>query len=133
MAYNMNYTTLPDFSQNSIGYIVKSQNYTTAIPSFPISFPSVIPGVYLFTCTIGYNNPVGGSVISFNLTNTTPTSIISYYSDYKYNNLGSPINVCGTLSQVFTLTSTSTLNLINTSNGFGVSLSFISYSLVRIA
>ena len=133
MAYNVSYTTLPEFSQNSIGYIVKSQNYTTSVLTFP-SFPSVIPGVYLFTCTVGYTIPAGGSQISFNLTNTTTGSIISLYNEYKFNNITSTIPVSGTLSQVFTLTSTSTLNLIDTTDGFiPPTVNNISYSLVRIA
>ena len=134
MSYNMTYTSLPTFTENSIGYIIASQNYTTSYSGGinPVFSVSVIPGIYLFTSCV--NILPGGlsdlGQLSFNLTNTTNSQVICNYNSATYNGLDDSQILCGTLSQVFPITITSTLTFTityptNTPDA-------ISYSLVRI-
>lgn len=140
MAYNLNYTTLPTFTSNSIGYLVASQNYTTSY-SYPSSATSVfsvsaIPGIYLFTCCVGFSLPGGlndSQPLSFNLTNSTDAKTICYYNNATYNGLNTSELLCGTLSHVFPITTTSTLVFTITDPPSTVNPDGISYSLVRIA
>ena len=135
MSYNMDYTTLPTFTPQSIGYIVASQNYTTYTtggPSGTIFNIGVVPGVYLFTGLVGFNLPANDTInILFNLTSNTispPTlNIICEYNDILYTGAGAGY-VAGTLSHVFTIST-------NVSLLFYVQYpaNQLSYSLVRIA
>jgi hypothetical protein len=135
MAYNMNYTTLPTFTPQSIGYIAANQNYTTSGPGGNVFTVSVTPGVYLFTSCVGYTIPGAANdsqLLSFNLTNVTNSNaIICLYNNITYNSLVSSQLLCGTLSHVFSLNSTSTLTFNITYPPYNPNA--LSYSLVRIA
>ena len=132
MAYNINYTTLPTFTSNSIGNLVASQNYTTFSSTYssPVFSVSVSPGIYLFTAAVDFSAPEQrASLLQFNLENSS--IVYCAFSTYMYNDNASSETMGGSLSHVFSVSASETLYFYITEPG-GVSGN-ISYALVRLA
>jgi len=159
MAYNMNYTILPTFTPQSIGYTVASSNNIPISITIPLSSSTGFPpytgvinyniintsnvgvGVYILTCTINNfsftNNAVPvGNFINYSFSSTSfSTFITTTYCAGSTNYTSGSINV----SQVFTLSTVSSVvfninfNVVSTTTN-STTFSFnTSYSLVRIA
>ena len=134
MAYNINYTTLPTFTSNSIGNLVASQNYTTFSSTYssPVFSVSVSPGIYLFTAAVGIPLAAADSIqLTFNLQNSASGVYCQYDNQMTNGDGGSSHTMTGSLSQAFYLTDADTLSFYITS--YDISNGFISYALVRLA
>jgi hypothetical protein len=132
MAYNISYTSLPSFTSNSIGNLLASQDYTTNYNGGSTVFTvSATPGIYLFTCLVGYGPfPANDSNIFRNtLTNLSTNTIICSYNAVIANGPIANANLAAPLSHAFSISSTSNLQFTI----FGTSPNELSYSLVRLA
>jgi len=125
MSYNINYTSLPAFSSNSIGYLLANQDYTTNFTGNlnPVFRVTATPGIYLFTSLVAsYSIP---GILNSILRNASSNIIICA------NYTEEAIRV-STLSHVFSITETSTL-AFTIESGIPGYPNQLSYSLVRIA
>ena len=129
----MSYTSLPTFTENSIGKLfAHSNDIIYSGPDTIFTASGVPPGVYLFTCNIIYVSAQRYFLMGFVLTNTsTDTDICTCYDLRDCGSSGAAQSGC--LTHVFTISSTSTLTLKNNTTSYYGSLSRVSYALVRIA
>ena len=135
MAYNINYTTLPTFTSNSIGNLSAYQIYENSFSSStstPVFSVSVSPGIYLFTAAVGIPLAAADSIqLTFNLQNSASGVYCQYDNQMTNGDGGSSHTMTGSLSQAFYLTDADTLSFYITS--YDISNGFISYALVRLA